>query len=163
MKNIFIATIAIATLLSTNMWGQDPENMWFFKSHPTDELLEIEGYNTYEFWTNNYDYCFSYDDNGSEEIFVLLEEFQYFNKDADTKYENVYITNILVGYYDENNNLINKETIKGRCHGISNYVVIADSNVLDYIKNHNGYVRFVGDTSLGLFDQKIPTFKTSSI
>lgn len=161
---VFIITAIVLMLTeSVPSMGQIvPKNTWFTIELEGDELLGTSDNVAISYITDEGDKVLTYTQHPTYFIIGLGKGIFDF-KVHSTRYSTHHTESVIIGYYDADGNLVDKEeTTLSKLGNEYDNGVFDSEKMSDYIRNNEGYVRIVADSYRGSdFDNKIPTWKTN--
>lgn len=165
MKHFITFLTAIILMVVASYTAQAQSNIhpigsWFTVKIDSDELLEQSNDTVFSFLTEDGDKLFHYDSHPNAFI-VSIEDGIFDFKTS--RYSTTYTETIIVGYYNNDGELIDKEEtyLFKLGNGFSNGY-FGSTKMYKYMTTNNGYVRIVARKYRGnSFDAKIPTWVTN--
>ena len=155
-----IILMAIASFTTQAQNKPTPIGSWFTVSLDGDELLEQSNDTVYSFFTEDGDRLIHYDSRPNAFIVSIDDGIFDFKT---SRYSSTYTETVIVGYYDKDNQLIDKEELYlfKLGNGYSNGY-FGSTKMYKYMTTNEGYVRIVARKFRGnSFDTKIPTWVTN--
>lgn len=145
MKKIFVF-ICLAFIA----FNANAQKQWVYSVSESDELLGKSEYNIYMYVDG--ENGIGINDDIEKNTMIAFVTKGIFDYDGGG------IVGI-IGYYDNNDTLIKKENLYLVKNGSYSNGITINKKTVDFLKNENGYVRFVVDRyNDSKFDIKVPTF-----
>ena len=163
MKKYIFAIIAILFSIAT-INAQDKSAIlikeeWHIASLGGDELLEREAQEIYTYFTEEGDNLVHYASRPN--LLVIMLDKGIFDFSSIGRYSSTKSVDLVIGYYEEDGNLVDKEkTILLKLGDEYDRGMLGSEKVMNYMRAQKGYIRFVADKySSSNFDAKVPTWK----
>ena len=163
MKKYIFAIIALFFSIATiNAQEQSDiliKEKWHIASLGGDELLERETQEIYTYFTKD-GYNLVYYASRPNLLVIALNK-RIFDFSSIGRYSSTKSVDLVIGYYDENDNLVDKEkTILLKLGDGYDSGMLGSEKVMNYMRTQKGYIRFIADVYNGNdFDAKVPTWK----